>query len=269
MNAVVQPSQDAQTGAAPAQKATKPRASKSNTAAADQSATNVTPLPRPAAPERRQPRGINGFQIPATAFRVPITVSLRTHEVIKLADVGFAHAHESFFNIEYVLPHYQNENADRIKTTEASMNALVDSLAADMSNEVKRIRRVAKESGVELHESNFKSNSKTDVEVASKYAVKLLNILKDLDELNALTAALNFNSVISNSERVRLFSQWRNRLTRFMRSLKHHYYQLKQRGELPDEPDGQVDVTADRLQDELEQLDAAAAKHDQKGQAEA
>ena len=267
MNAVVQAKQDAPTGATPAKKATRAKAAGNNAANAPSSdaaaaGSNVTPI------VRKPPRGINGFKVPDDAYRAVIHVSLRSHEVIKLAEVGFAHAHESFYNIENVLPHYQNENLDRIKATEDAMNALVGVLAADMANELKRVRRLAKEGGVELSNDNYKPQHH-DVEVGSKYAAQLLGIITNLDELNHVIQALQFNSVISNTERVRLFAQWRNRLTKFMRSLKHHYYLLKQRGELPAEPGAGEDITTDRLQHELDKLDEATQGDVEKEQAAA
>lgn len=150
MNAVVQPSQDAPTGAPPAPKPNNPRPAAVRTAAAAAetvstvSTVAVVQKANASAPPRKPPKGIAGFDIPDGAYRESLSVTLRSLEVVKLADVGFAHAHESFYNIEFVLPHYQNENIERIKETELSMSALVGALASDLANDLKRMRQKAK-----------------------------------------------------------------------------------------------------------------------------
>jgi hypothetical protein len=270
MNAVVQPSQDAPTGAPPATKATKPRPAQVRAAVAGEPAANVAAVPKAnTPPARKPPKGIAGFEIPDGAYREILPVTLRSLEVVKLADVGFAHAHESFYNIEFVLPHYQNENIERIKETELSMSALVGALASDLANDLKRMRQKAKEKGVSLSGGGYVPKT-VDVPVSSKYAVMLLNILKDLDELYYITSALSFNSAMPNAERVASTSQWRNRVKRFIRSLKHTYVMLKARGDLPADASDRDVATVEQLQDELEDLDeVASGEAGQAGQATA
>ena len=259
MNAVVQSLQDAPTGAPPAPKASKPRPAQARSAAVGESSANVAAVPKANPPPvRKPPKGIAGFAIPDGAYREILPVTLRTVEVVKLADVGFAHAHESFYNIEYVLPHYQNENIERIKETEKSMSALVGALASDLASELKRLRQKAKETGVNLSQGSYVAKP-VEVPVASKYAVMLLNILKDLDELYNIAFALSFNSAITIAERVAITSQWRNRVKRFIRSLKHTYVMLKARGELPAGVGNQEVDTVEGLQDDLDGLDETAA----------
>ncbi|WP_372364255.1 hypothetical protein ACCQ07_21530 (plasmid) [Xanthomonas sp. NCPPB 3583] len=261
MNAVVQPSQDAPTGAPPAPKLNKPRPAAIRTAAAAAETVSTVAVAQKAnasAPPRKPPKGIAGFDIPDGAYRESLEVTLRSLEVVKLADVGFAHAHESFYNIEFVLPHYQNENIERIKETELSMSALVGALASDLANDLKRMRQKAKEKGVSLSGGGYVPKT-VDVPVSSKYAVMLLNILKDLDELYYITNSLTFNSAMLNAERVAITSQWRNRVKRFIRSLKHTYVMLKARGDLPTDAGDRPVATVEQLQDELDDLDDAAS----------
>lgn len=251
MNAVVSPVQDAQKPGATAQKPAKARP-----AALKVAKTAEAPASQQV---RKPPRGINGFEIPNGAYREDRKLDLRNIEVIKLAETGFAHAHESFYNIEMVLPNYQNENADRIRETEAAMSALVGGLATDLANEVKRLRVLAKNSGVELTKGGYVPTH-FELQVASRYASRLLNVFTDLDELYLITSAMTFNGAMGAAERVTLNSQWRNRIRRFIRSLKHHYVMLKNRGELPAQHnDAEADTGTDQqFQDSLERIDDAA-----------
>lgn len=206
---------------------------------------------------RRPPPGINGFQAPAGSFKQPMQVKLCSAEAIRLAERGFASAQESLYNIAVVLPRHQQEDLDAISKTEDALNLLFQGLSNDIRADLNKVRQKAKEAGIKLSDDNYVPLD-TTVDLYTKQAIQLLNIIKDYDEMSCLTFALTFASQMSNTERVRLYSNWRNRLGKFIRSLKYQYLQLRNRGALGhvEEPAGEVNE--ENLAQELERLDAAA-----------
>jgi hypothetical protein len=211
-----------------------------------------------AAAPRKAPPGINGFEGPVGSFKQPMKVRLRSNEAIRLAERGFASAQESLYNIIVVLPRHQNEDQDAIRHTEAQLELLFDALAKDMRADLTKVREKAKQAGIVLADDNY-APLEANVDLYTKQAIQLWNILNDYDEMSALTFALMFASQMTNTERVRLYSNWRNRLSRFIRSLKYQYLQLRSRGALGhvEEPAGNVSEEA--LSHELDRLDQAAA----------
>lgn len=252
MNAVVQPQVDAA--------ASRPRTARNTTAR--QTAAKTPPAPAPQGtgnPAARKPPGINGFEAPAGSYKQPMPVVLRSTEAIRLGERGFASAQESLYNIAVVLPRYQQEDLDAIRSTEAALEVLFDGLSKDIRADLNKVRQKAKEHGISVSSENYVP-LETTVDLYTKQAIQLLNIIKDYDEMCCLTFALTFASQMTNTERVRLYSTWRNRLGRFIRSLKFQYLQLRNRGALGhvEEPTG--DVNEDNLTNELDKLDAAAGE---------
>jgi len=206
---------------------------------------------------RNPPPGINGFQAPAGSFKQPMQLKLCSTEAIRLAERGFASAQESLYNIAVVLPRHQGEDIDTIASTEAQLEAVFEGLAKEIQVDLNKYRLKAKEAGIKVTADNSVP-LETTVDLYTKQSIQLLNILKDYDEMTSLTFALSFASQITNAERVQNYSVWRNRLGRFIRSLKYQYLLLRNRGALGhvEEPAG--DMTEDALSAELESLDVAA-----------
>ena len=263
MNAVVQLSSDAAPAGAKSAPVADANAPAANSPASG-ARTKGQPKPKGkgyTAP-RRPPPGINGFEIPVGAFRQKMPVTLRSAEAIRLATRGFASAQESLYNITVVLPRHQEEDQDAIRQTEASLDLLFEQMAADLREDLLKVRALAKKEGVTIQEDNYQPLVES-VDLATGHAVKLLNIIKDYDEMSCITFALTFCGQLKNSERVRLYSTWRNRLGKFIRSLKMHYLELRGRGSFGATLSGGTDqsgedLTEDALAEELERLDAQA-----------
>ncbi|WP_267122623.1 hypothetical protein ACQHIH_21585 (plasmid) [Xanthomonas sontii] len=253
MNAVV----------APQAAAVQPRSRQARNAALaaattpSQNAAGVKASPASGA-ARKAPPGINGYEGPVGSFKQPMKIKLRSNEAIRLAERGFASAQESLYNMIVVLPRHQNEDQDAIRNTEAQLDLLFEGLAKDIRADLMRVREKAKQAGIVLADDNYAPLEAT-VDLYTKQAIQLWNILCDYDEMSALTFALMFASQMTNTERVRLYSNWRNRLSRFIRSLKYQYLQLRSRGALGDVEEPAGNVSEEALSHELDRLDEAAA----------
>lgn len=249
MNAVVQPKAETPTPRARTSRPGPARVASPGGATTAKGSGNT--------PARNPPPGINGFQAPPGSFKQPMALKLCSTEAIKLAERGFASAQESLYNIAVVLPRHQGEDIDAINNTEKQLEALFEALAADIRADLNKVRLKAKEAGIKVTDENSVPLELT-VDLYTKQSIQLLNIIKAYDEMSCLTFALSFASQMTNAERVRLYSVWRNRLGRFIRSLKFQYLQLRNRGALGhvEEPAGEM--TEEGLAAELDSLDAAA-----------
>lgn len=147
-----------------------------------------------------------------------LEVSLVTEATSKVFMSTFAPAQKSLYHLYCTAPITLRNNPSDVVEVHGVIDKLFIEIEETLQAEIERLRVIAKNDGASMP-SRYSNEQKVVVEVYTPAMTRYVGLLQSMDTIVKMADALWFAMRIKETERNQKMMEWRNKITRFNRTL--------------------------------------------------